>query len=147
MLASGAFGWKIARLSCPSSTPFTLLLVTVLETTERVERPSSNTPAPVLDWTVAFRRTAAEARAREIPAGGPNGVWPAVELPLIVLAKGRPKPGSPMIAVDPLRAMPGPKLPVIVLPPGRSALAWNTRTPKRPTGLLGLVPLPFSVLP
>src|SRR5215813_10295046 len=85
---------KIARLSCPSSMPFTLLPVTVLETTERVERPSTNTPAPLLDWTVAFRSSAVEAKKRAIPDAGVRGpVWPAVELPLIVLAEGRPKPG------------------------------------------------------
>src|SRR5215471_21209087 len=141
-------GWKIAMLPCPSSTPSTLLPVTVLEITERVERPTSNTPAPLLDWTVAFRRTAVEATKRPIPDAGVEGpVWPAVELPLIVLVEGRPKPGSPIYAVDPLRAMPGPAFPLIVLPPGRSALALNTRTPKRPTGLLGLVPLPVRVLP
>src|SRR4029453_3050502 len=94
MLASGAFGWKIAKLSSPSPTPSTLLPVTVLEITERVERPSRNTPAPLLDLTVAFRRTAVEAVPRLMPAAGVIGpVWPAVELPLVVLAGGGPKRG------------------------------------------------------
>src|SRR5215471_909161 len=74
--------------------PFMLLCVTVLPFTTRVERSASNTPAPVLVSTVALRSTAAEAKPMKIPAGGPKTVWPAVELPLIVLAKGSPNPAS-----------------------------------------------------
>src|SRR5215471_13974508 len=119
-----------------------VLLVAVPENIDTVDRPATFRPAPLFAWIVAFRTTAAEARPRRIPADGD-----AVELPLIVLSEGRPKPGSPITLVDPVRTMPAPKFPVIVLRPGRSAREWNRRTPKRPSGLLGLVPLPVKVLP
>src|SRR5262245_58244737 len=127
--------------------PFMLLCVTVLPFTTRVERSASNTPAPVLVSTVALRSTAAEAKPMKIPAGGPKTVWPAVELPLIVLAKGSPNPASPIMAVDSVRKMPQPEFPLIVFPPIRSARDWKRRTPKRTSGLLGLVPLPVTVFP
>src|SRR5215813_1593621 len=127
--------------------PFMLLCVTVLPFTTRVERSATNTPAPVLVSTVALRSTAAEAKPMKIPAGGPKTVWPAVELPLIVLAKGSPNPASPIMAVDSVRKMPQPEFPLIVFPPIRSARDWKRRTPKRPSGLLGLVPLPVTVFP
>src|SRR5213593_2704605 len=101
MLASGDTFWNNAALPWLSCRPLTLLFERVPENIETVERPAIDRPAPLFAWIVAFRTTAAEPKARAMPADGA-----AVELPLIVLAEGRPKPGSPTTAVDPLRTMP-----------------------------------------
>ncbi len=71
----------------------------------------------------------------------------AVELPRMTLLVGKPKPGSPIKTVEAPTKTPGPKLPVIVLPPGRSARERKTETPKRPKAPAGFVALPEIVLP
>src|SRR5206468_7202735 len=54
------------------------------------------------------------------------------DLPVMVFTVVKPNVGSPICTLALRAKMPCPGLPVIVLPPGRSAVPWMTVMPVRP---------------